>query len=423
MTGARTAAAGRLRVRFPLFALLTANLLSVTGTTMTTVAVPWFVLETTGSATRTGLTAAVSLAPVVISAGLGGALVDRIGFRRASVIADVVSAVLVAAIPLLWMTAGLPFGVLLALLFARWLFATPGETSREALMPEIAAHAGTPLERAMAGLDGVSRGGKMLGAPLAGGLIALFGAAELLFADAVSFLVSALLVGVFVRAVAEPRHGEAGGYVTRLRAGLAYLWRDRLLRALCLLVLVTNLLDAAYAQVLLPVYARDVLHSALALGAMAGVFSAGATVGTVLYAAAGTRIPRRALFVVSFLISGGPRFLAIGLGLPLPVLLPLLFLLSVTSGAINPMLGVIQVERLPSALRARVMGAVTAVAWAAMPLGGLLGGLLTAATGVRTALIAVGVAYVLATLAPLAGRVWRGLERPATSPPEALHAS
>jgi MFS family permease len=216
-----------LRRRVPLFALLTANLLSVTGTTLTTVAVPWFVLETTGSAARTGVTAAVSLAPVVISAGLGGALVDRIGFRRASVIADVVSAVLVAAIPLLWLTVGLPFGVLLALLFPRpspattpiaalratafprGLFATPGETSREALVPEIAAQAGTTLERGMSALDGVSRGGKMVGAPLAGVLIAVFGAADLLFADALTFTASALLVGVLVRVVAEPRHGTA----------------------------------------------------------------------------------------------------------------------------------------------------------------------------------------------------------------------
>ena len=404
-----------LRRRAPLGALLGANLLSVTGTTITTVAVPWFVLETTGSAARTGVTAAVSLAPVVVSAGLGGAIVDRVGYRRASVISDVAGAVLVAAIPALWLTAGLPFGVLLALLFARCLFATPGETAREALLPEVAAHAGTPLERGMSTLDGVSRAGKMVGAPLAGALIAVFGAADLLFADGITFAVSAALVGAGARAVAEPRHPHTGSYGTRLREGLAYLWRDRLLRAMCVMVLVTNLLDAAYGQVLLPVYARDVLHSALALGAISGVFSAGAVVGTVLYGAVGARLPRRATFVLSFLLGGGPRFLLLMLGPPLPVLLGLLFLFAVGTGSINPLLGVVQVERIPGTLRARVMGATTAVAWAAMPLGGLLGGLLAARAGVHAALLFCGAAYILTTLAPLVGSTWRALDRPAPS--------
>jgi len=398
-------------MRRPLLALLTANLLSVTGTTLTTVAVPWFVLETTGSAARTGLAAAVSLAPVVISAGLGGALVDRLGYRRASVLADLAGAVLVAAIPVLWRTVGLPYGVLLALLFLRWLFATPGETAREALMPEVARDAGTPLERAMSAVEGASRGGKMLGAPLAGALIAVFGAADLLLIDTLSFLLSAALVGLALRRVAEQRHPVTGPYVTRLREGLAYLARDRLLRAVCLLVLVTNLLDAAYAQVLLPVYARDVLHSPLALGAISGAFSAGAVLGTVLYGAAGACLPRRVTFVLAMVVAGGPRFLLLMLGVPLPALLGGMVVLAVATGAINPILGATQLERVPGALRARVMGAVTAVAWAAMPLGGLLGGALTEAAGVRAALVLCGVAYLLATASPAIGRTWRGLDR------------
>lgn len=398
-------------MRAPLFAVLSANLLSVTGTTLTTVAVPWFVLETTGSAARTGLAAAVSLAPVVISAGLGGALVDRLGYRRASVLSDLAGAVLVAAIPLLWLTVGLPYGILLALLFARWLFATPGETAREALMPELTRDAGTSLERAMAAFDGVSRGGKMLGAPLAGALIAGFGAADLLLADTLSFVASAVLVGLATRRVGEPRHPHPGSYVTRLREGLAHLWRDRLMRGLCLVILVTNLLDAAYAQVLLPVYARDVLHSPLALGAVSGVFSAGAVLGTVLYGLAGARLPRRVTFVVTMVVAGGPRFLLLMLGAPMPVTLAGMFLLAVGTGAINPILSVVQLERVPPPLRARVMGAVTAVAWAAMPLGGLLGGFLAEAAGVRTALVLGGVLYLAATAVPAAGRTWRGLNR------------
>lgn len=414
----------RLRRRVPLFALLGSDLISVTGTTLTTLAVPWFVLETTGSAARTGIASAVALAPIVLSAGFGGALVDRIGFRRASVLADLASGLLVAAIPLLHRTVGLPFWALLVLLFGRWLLATPGETARQSLLPEAAAHTGTPIERAAAGLDGVSRGGKLLGAPLAGVLIAAFGTDELLVIDAASFAVSAALIGVVARGVPEPGRTGDGSYLTRLRDGFAFLARHRLLRALVTMILLTNLLDAAYGQVLLPVYARDVLHSPVALGAISGAFSAGAMLGTLLYGTVGARLPRWATFTVAFLLGGGPRFGLLVLGLPMPLLLAAMFLLAIGAGAINPLLGVVEYERIPAALRARVLGAVAAGAWAALPLGGLLAGFLVEAIGLEAALLTCGTGYLAATLSPLIGRVWRELDRrPVPHVPETTHAS
>jgi MFS family permease len=77
--------------RTPIFALLGANAISQVGNMMTTVAVPWFVLQTTGSAAKTGLTAAaIGVGPVLPSI-LVGPLVDRLGFKRTSVLADLAS--------------------------------------------------------------------------------------------------------------------------------------------------------------------------------------------------------------------------------------------------------------------------------------------------------------------------------------------
>ncbi len=52
---------------------------------------------------------AVATVPVVLGAALGGVLVDRLGHRRTSVLADVVSGVALAAVPVLEPTVGLPF--------------------------------------------------------------------------------------------------------------------------------------------------------------------------------------------------------------------------------------------------------------------------------------------------------------------------
>jgi hypothetical protein len=93
----------------PLVALYTANAISLSGNVLTLIAVPWFVLQTTGSPAQTGVTAAVELVATILAAFFGGALVDRLSYRRASVLADLASGATIAAIPALYATIGLAF--------------------------------------------------------------------------------------------------------------------------------------------------------------------------------------------------------------------------------------------------------------------------------------------------------------------------
>lgn len=67
------------RIILPISALLTANVISQLGNVLTYLAIPWFVLTTTGSASRAGITAAVGALPVTIAGIFGGAVVDRDG--------------------------------------------------------------------------------------------------------------------------------------------------------------------------------------------------------------------------------------------------------------------------------------------------------------------------------------------------------
>ena len=75
--------------RLPVLALLSANAVSITGNAMASVAIPWFVLQTTGSAAKTGLTFAVIGLSNVLAAFFGGPVVDRLGYKRCSVITDI----------------------------------------------------------------------------------------------------------------------------------------------------------------------------------------------------------------------------------------------------------------------------------------------------------------------------------------------
>src|SRR5579863_8070068 len=184
--------------RLPLYALYAANAISRVGDVLTLLALPWFTLQTTGSLTKTGLVGFCATVAVAFTAFFGGALVDRVGFRRVSVASDLVSAVCVALVPALYFTVGLRFWELLVLVFLSGLGTTPGTTARSALVPDLAELAGARLERVSAATDGVSRIATFFGAPLAGVLIAVIGASNLLWVDAATFAASAALIGALV---------------------------------------------------------------------------------------------------------------------------------------------------------------------------------------------------------------------------------
>jgi MFS family permease len=308
---ATVAAQGR---RGPLATVLVANAVSITGNSLTMIGVPWFALETTGSPAKAGLVAFCATLPVVVSAVVGGPVIDRIGRRRVSILTDLLCAVALAAIPLLHYAGALRFWMLCALMAVTGLFHAPGETARSVLVPDLAELAGTRLSRAASLFDAVSRGARMSGAALAGVLIALIGAEAVLLLDAATFCGSALLISLGLRRVkaAEPRREAApvsfAAYRGELREGYVFLLRARLLLGVVLMVMVTNGLDQGWSSVLMPVHARENLGGARDLGLLAAVFGGCALLGALLYAAVGHRFRRWVLFTVAFLICGLPRF-------------------------------------------------------------------------------------------------------------------
>ncbi|RJK97713.1 MFS transporter [Vallicoccus soli] len=404
----------------PLVALLAAHGTSLAGNVLTLVALPLHVLAETGSASLTGLTGVVATLPVVVGGALGGVLVDRYGYRRSSVAADLASGATIALVPLLAATTGLPLWGLLLLVLLSGLLDAPGETARAALLPEAARAAGVPLERAVGWMSAVERAARLVGAPAAGFLVLALGALPVLAVDAATFALAALLVGRWVPAALDrPRpDGPGAGYWAELGEGLRFLVREPVLRLVVLVVLVTNALDAASSSVLRPVWADARPDGAAALGLLVGTMGGGALVGSLLFGAVGHRLPRRATFVVAFALCGPPQLLVLASGWSLGPVLVVTALAGVAAGAINPVLSTVELERVPPGLRARVFGAVRAGCWAAMPLGALGAGVAVDLVGLRPVLLAGAAAYLLVVLAPLTGGAWRGMDRASLSAPQ-----
>ena len=184
--------------QLPLYALYGTSLVSATGDIMAAVAIPWFVLQTTGSASLMGIAAFFSVLPIIIAMLFGGTLVDRIGYKQVSVFADFASGITMLMIPILHLTIGIEFWQLVLLVFLGNLLDAPGRSARQAMIPELAEAAGVSLERATSLASAFSRATSMLGAPLAGIVIAVTSAPIVLIIDAATFLVSALGVQLFI---------------------------------------------------------------------------------------------------------------------------------------------------------------------------------------------------------------------------------
>jgi MFS family permease len=413
--------------RMPLYALYTSNTVSAVGDVFMFLAVPWFVLQTTGSVAQTGVAAFFSTASIAFSALFGASVVDRLGFRRASVVSDLASAAGVALIPLLYATVGLPFWALLLLVFLAGLLTTPGATARAAMVPELAEIAHVRMERATAASDGATRLSRFIGAPLAGLLIAFIGSSNLLWIDAATFAFSALVIGRAVPAIfpatlsaAATSQQETSGetaaprrFLAGLREGFAFIRRDPILFWPILVVLVTNLLDAGNSGVLLPVFVKQTYGSAVWLGAIVAATGGAAFLGTVVFGAIGHRLPRQLTLGVAFTIGGGFRFFVLtGFAAHPITLVALTAVCAFFIGPINPIFDTIAYERIPVALRARVFGVLTAGSMLGTPLGGLIVGAIEPVIGVIASLLLFGVIYCVATTSLLVNPALRGMNAP-----------
>ena len=382
----------------PLYSLFIANAISLVGNVFSLIAIPWFVLQTTGSATQTGITGFFTILPVVLAGFLGGTLIDRLGYKRTSIIADLASGVTTVLIPLLYFTIGLEFWQLILLVFLGALLDTPGGTARAALLPELAEQAAMPIERATSFIHVIERGARLVGAPLAGFLISIMGTANVLWLDAASFFVSAGIIGLVITApkLAE-KEEKTGKYFDELRNGLRFIAHNQLILSIVIMVMLTNFLDAIFSGVVQPVYVKEVFGNAFDLGLLIAANGGGAVIGGLIFAAVGHRLPRHATFVAAFVLTGF-RFWVYAIYPPLTVLIVTTLISSIGAGPLNPIIGAVEFERIPPNMRGRVFGAVTAGAWIAMPLGMLLGGVLTETYGTFPMMIGLAITYFITTL-------------------------
>ena len=341
-------------VRRSLIALVAAEVISSLGTLMSVVALPWFVLETTGSAQRMSVVLAAEAAPLALLALVSGRIATRLGARRTMLACDALWAPATAAIPLLHYAGALSFGLLVALAFVTGIPAGAHFGAQSAIVPELLGEETAGVARVNALFQTASRLTYFVGPAVGGALLAVIGAPAVMLVDAGTFAVSFVLVALFV-----PGRPTAGGAADgegepRLGDGLALLRRDAVLRPLTFAQFLSQAaflaMNAAIPVLAFTEYGRD----ARLAGVLLGVWGGGAMLGGIVaFRIVDAHEPLR-LGALAWARQAAPLWLLVAA--PAPAVAALALAISGLGNGIRvpPLFGVMTV-RIPAPLRAGTM--------------------------------------------------------------------
>jgi MFS family permease len=392
-----------------ILALLAAELISNLGSRMTWLALPWFVLVSTGSATKMGLVFAAEAVPMALLGIPSGTAVQRLGARTTMLVCDLVRAPLVALVPLLHALHALSFGVLLVLVFLAGVFTAPYFASQRVVLPEVVGEDERTVTQANSLIEGAQRLTGLAGPAAAGALIAFLGAANVIWIDAASYLVAFALVASLVPGRARAAvPDEARGML----AGLRFVAADRLLRPIALQILLVGLfVPLLFAG--LPVLALERYGgSAVVAGILASAWSCGALLGSAgAYRAALRSSPLR---IATF---AAPWFAlpiwALAFDVPVWAAVVALAVSGLAAPFVNaPVITLLTVRR-PVPLRGKVMTVTSSAEMAAGPIGYALTGPAFAGLGLggAFALVASGLSVGMALLLRIVPRAAADLRR------------
>jgi MFS family permease len=356
-----------------------------------------------GSPTDVGLVLAANAIPVVLFVLIGGVWADRLERHRVMVSTDVVRALLHGLLAALIFLGDVPIWAIVAIEAAfgtAEAFFNPAATG---LIPQTVPDG--QLQQANAAMSIVQNASELVGPAVATALVLGLGAGWAFAVDALTFVVSALLL---VRL--RPRSRGERAPRQRLRAELAIGWREVRSRQWAWVVIAATSLALLLALgpflTLGPTVAKQQFGGAGTYGALMVALGAGTLIGSL------TGLRWRPRHPIRFAMAWGsiwpPAIAIFALGPPLAVVGPLFVLVGFGFSMFDVSWDTALQERIPPHALSRVSSFDWMGSLALLPLGFLLAGPAAEAFGAVEVLVVGGLAAFLVHLVALATPgVWR----------------
>ena len=397
--------------RYPAFGRLwTGRLISLFGDTLTLIALPWFVLQVTGSGTATaGILLTLQL-PAILTGMFIGSLIDRFQPRTIITIDNVLRTFIIGLIPIFYWSDSLELWLLFLLALLAGALAPATEVGGRSILPDLVQD--KDLEAANMLWSFSLNLSLIIGPAVAGVLVASFGGPSVLLIDAGTFAVMAMMA---VTLPALKRYNAAPEVSISERLGLRQLWGMKVVRYTTLLSLVF-FFSYGPLEAALPLYSDTILQTdARGYGLLWSALAVGAVIGTL----SSTTLSRR---------------LRLGVALPLIALLwgasllpmvfvnelwlagAFLFVGGLMWGPYTPMETTLLQRNVPKTQLGRVFGARSTLLIGGSPLGLAVGGILLAFVPSTSVIALSAFACILVGLSGLISPTFRGMSLPPAGP-------
>ncbi|MBT8199248.1 MAG: MFS transporter [Acidimicrobiia bacterium] len=377
--------------------LWSAGVVTNVGDGIMAAALPLLVATLTRDAFLVALATVVHTLPWIVFELFAGEVVDRVDRRKLMVVADIARAGGVLLIALLIVSGGISLAVIYVIAFLLGMAETLVDTSREALVPEVVA--ANQLEIA----NGRSQAAEftsddLLGPPL-GGFLFLLATGAPFFVNALAFAVAAALIAWIPGSFRTDREVAHGVKALRkdIGEGLRWLWGHKVLRVLSLTAGLSNLVATAVLSVFV-LYAQDVLELGdLGFGIVLAAGGIGGILGAISAHSVEKTIGPGQLLILSVTgMAGAALTMALTSS---PIVVGIAFALD---GFMVSMWNVVVVSLrqalTPAELRGRVSSDARVLAFGAIPIGAVVGGVLANFIGIRAPFYLAAGAFALAAV-------------------------
>jgi predicted MFS family arabinose efflux permease len=371
----------------------------LTGNSAVHVAIPWLVLESTGSSAQAGIVLGISGLSVIFTAPLIGGLIAVLGARPVSVWADVISATSVLMFPIIGSLVGLNLPLLLVIAIFGAMFDPAGGTARKSLIQPVVEKEGLSLTKFNGNYEAAATVGTVIGPAGAALAISIIGVDATFYVIAVVFVLAsatASFIPVITERTTRQKAFSIGNVLAETRLGVKTLWSDKPLISLVGLYTMLTAIYMPVESIVLSRYFQD-LDEPQTLGFVLSAMSVGIVIGALQFHRAVRALSPGNLVVISMSLIGavvcGMAFLPNAI-----VFIALGLALGLAFGPVSPLTNYLIQRRVPQHLHGPVFGTQFSLTHLALPAGTLALGLIVQSVSIATLLFVIGVLFIGVTL-------------------------
>jgi len=387
-----------MRIRHS-YLLAASAMFASAGNSAVHIAIPWLVLEITGSSANAGVVLGISGFSVIFTAPIIGGLIAILGPRPVSIWADIISAASVVLFPIVGTLFGLNLASLLIIAIAGALFDPAGATARKSLIQAVAERDGLSLTKFNGTYEAAATIGTVIGPTGAALAISFVGINTTFYLIAIVFVLAsclAMFIPVVTSHIRTKEPFSVGNVFRETRIGMNALWRDKPLLSLVGLYTLLTAIYMPVESIVLSRYFRD-LNEPRTLGFVLSAMSVGIVIGALQFHRAVRTFSPGNLVIISMTLIGAvvcamaflPNaiiFIALGLALGLAF------------GPVSPMSNYLVQKRMPQHLHGPVFGTQFSLMYLATPAGTLALGLIVQSVSIAPLLFVIGALFIGVTL-------------------------